>query len=150
LIGDFEDSGFDRLKDLQITRAAAEISRERFSNLIARGVWILIEQRFCRNENCRSAVAALRRPKISERLLQRMQPAIRAEAFYRFNFSFIAFDSQEQAREDGFSVEKDGAGAAFAEFTAMFSAGMVEIFAEDFEQGLVRRKGHISLFAVQR
>src|SRR6266404_5163437 len=70
LARDFEDSGFDGFKDLQVACAAAEISGERFANLVAGGMRILIEQGFRRDENRRSAIAALRRSKIGERFLQ--------------------------------------------------------------------------------
>jgi hypothetical protein len=72
LAGDFEDGGFDGLKDLQVASAAAEIPGERFADLVSGGMRILIEQSLCRDENRGSAVAALRRAKIGECFLQGM------------------------------------------------------------------------------
>jgi hypothetical protein len=148
LTGNFNDSGFYRLKNLQVAGAAAKIAGERFADLVARGVRICIEQSFGGNENRGSAVAALRRAKVSEGFLQRVQRAIRAEAFNGDYFSSVALDSQEQAGEDRFAVEEDSAGAAFAQFAAMLRAGVVEIFAEDFEQGFIGSEGHVRLLTI--
>ena len=148
MAGDFEDSGFDRFKDLQVTRAAAEISGECFADLVARWMRILVEQSFRGNENGWSAIAALRGAEISESFLQRMQCAVRAQTLYGLDFSSVAFDGQKEARENRFAIEEDSAGAAFAEFATMFCARVVEIFTEHFEQRFVRGERDVGLFAV--
>jgi hypothetical protein len=60
-----------------------------------------------------------------------------------------AFYSELQAGKDGLAVEEDGAGAAFAEFTAVLGAGVAEIFAEDFEERFVGSKRDIDFFAIE-
>jgi hypothetical protein len=94
LAGDFKDSDFYRLKNLQVPRAAAKIAGERFADLVARGMRIYVEQSLGSNKNRGSAVSALRRAKVSEGFLQRVQRAIRAKAFNGLNFSSVALDSQ--------------------------------------------------------
>jgi hypothetical protein len=148
-IGDIEDGGFDGFEDLEVAGAAAKISGERFADLVTRGIRIVIEQGFCGDEDCRCAVAALRSAEIGESFLQRMERTVRAKTLYRLDFSPVAFDGEEQAGEDWFAVKKNSAGAAFAEFATVFCAGVVEIFAEHFEQSLVRSEGDIRLLAIQ-
>src|SRR5258707_15500751 len=58
LLRDLEDGGFDGFEDLQIARAAAQVSGNRFANLIPRRVGILIQQSLRGHQNRRSAIAA--------------------------------------------------------------------------------------------
>src|SRR4029077_10012076 len=43
LLRDFEHSGFDSFKDLQVARATAQVSRDRFADFIASRVGIVIQ-----------------------------------------------------------------------------------------------------------
>src|ERR1700730_16579128 len=92
LAGNFEDSRFDSLEDLQIAGAAAKITGQSFANLVTCRMRILVEQGFRGNEDSWSAVAALRGAEICESFLQRVKHAVRAEALYCFNGSSVAFE----------------------------------------------------------
>src|SRR5688500_7819558 len=64
---------FDRLEDLLIPGAAAEIARDRFPNPFSGRSGFPFEQRLGRHEDPRGAIAALRGPKIRESGLKGMQ-----------------------------------------------------------------------------
>src|SRR5882762_9584922 len=78
-----------------------------------------------------------------------MQRAVCAESFHGQDFFFVAFEGEQQAGENRFAIEQHSAGAALAKFAAVFCAGVVEIFAKNFEQCFVGCEGNIGLFAVQ-
>src|SRR6202040_2746061 len=71
-------------------------------------------------------------------------------AFDGKDIPLIAFEREDETGKHGLAVEKDGAGAALAEFAAVLGAGVAEIFAKDFEQSFVRGKRDVNLFAVER
>jgi hypothetical protein len=92
----------------------------------------------------------LRSAEIGECILQGMKVSIRSEAFYRFHFPSIAFDSQHEAREHGLAVQNNGAGTALSEFAPVFGSGVAQILPKHFQQSFVWSKRHINNFAVQR
>src|SRR5882762_1806143 len=63
---------FDRFDDLLVTRAAAEIARDRFVDALARGMGLVREQRLGGHQDAGRAVAALGRAEVRESRLQRM------------------------------------------------------------------------------
>src|SRR5207249_9800778 len=63
----------NRLNDLGVTRAAAEIARERKPNLFLRGASVFVQKRLGHHQHARRAVAALRTAFVNECLLLRMQ-----------------------------------------------------------------------------
>src|SRR6267378_6740470 len=83
LVRDFEHRGFDGLENLKITCAPAQISGDRFADLLAAGVRIPIQQSLRRDQNRRCAITALRRAKIGKSILQGMKVSVFSEAFHR-------------------------------------------------------------------
>lgn len=79
-----------------------------------------------------------------------MQVTIFSEALDRQDLLSAALECKDETREHGLAVEKNGAGAAFSQLTAVLRARMTEILAQDLEQSFIGRKGDIGLFAVQR
>src|SRR5713226_3102348 len=69
LLRDLEHCGLDGFENLQIAGASAKIPRNCFANLIAGGVRIVIQQSLRGQQNCRRAIATLRRSKIGKRIL---------------------------------------------------------------------------------
>ena len=69
---------FNRVNDLLVAGAAAEILENRLANLIARRARMLQQKRVRREHHAGRAIAALDRAAIHERLLQRMQRAMDA------------------------------------------------------------------------
>src|SRR5882762_5098841 len=111
---------------------------------------MLIQQGLRGDQNRGRAVAALRRAEISEGVLQRMQSSFQAEAFDSQYIPGVAFDSEDQAGEHGLAVQKNGARAAFSQFTAVFRAGVTEILAKDFEESFVGCERDVYLLTVER
>src|SRR5712692_10430887 len=63
----------DRVQDLGVSRAPAQVAGKRLADVVPRRAAIDLEQRLRRKEDPRRAVAALRRAELHERLLQRME-----------------------------------------------------------------------------
>src|SRR5579871_1845925 len=62
-----------RLQDLHVTGAAAEVAAQGLLDLLPRGRRVLLQQRRRGEQDARRAVAALGRPQLRERLLQRVE-----------------------------------------------------------------------------
>ena len=90
----------------------------------------------------------MRRTEVGEGVLQRVQPAVGARPSTVVMLWPPHSTRQDQAGQDRLVVEEHGAGAAFAEFASVFGAGEVQIFAQDFEQRLVRRERDLDWLAV--
>src|SRR5436309_3080989 len=146
---DLQHRGFDGFENLKVARAAAQVAGDGLADLISRGVRILIQQSFRCHQNCRRAIAALRGSQIGKGILQRMKTSVFPEAFHGQDLLSAALERQYETGKNGLAVQKNGASAAFTEFTAMLGAGMTEIFTQDLQQSLVRCKGDVCLFAVQ-
>ena len=127
----------DRLQNLRVAGAAAEISRQGLTDLVARRLRILIQQHLCGEENSRDAIASLRRAEIGKRALQRMRFAILNHAFHGHDLGLHRFDAEHQARQHRLAVDEDGAGAAFAQLATMLRAGEPHVFAQDLKQSLI-------------
>src|SRR5713101_501103 len=149
-IRDLEHCGFDGFEYLKIARAPAQVSGDCFADLIASRVRILIQQSLRGHQNCRRAIAALRRSEIGESILQWMKVTVFSEAFDCQNVLSTALECQHKTGKHRLAVEKNGASAAFSEFTAVLRAGVTEILAQDLQQSLIGREGNIGQFAVQR
>jgi hypothetical protein len=150
LLRDLDHGGFYGFKNLEISGATAKDSGERRANLIACGMGMLVQQGFRGDQNRGGAVAALRRAEIGEGVLQWMEMAFQAQPFDSQDGSGVAFNTEDQAGEHGFAVEKNGASAALTEFAAVFRAGVAEIFPKEFEQSFIRGEGNVNLFAIER
>src|SRR6266849_1732187 len=110
---------------------------------------MLIQQGFCGDQNRGRAVSALRRAEIGESVLQRMKMSFQAEAFDGQDIPGVAFDSEDQAGEYGFAVQKNGARATLSQFPAVFRAGVAEILAKDFEESFVGCERDVYLLTVE-
>ena len=150
LVCDLEHGGFHGFENLQVAGAPAQVSGNRCANLIACGVRVLIQQSLGRDQDCRRAIAALRRSEIGKSILQGMQVSIFSKAFDGEYLPSATFEGQHQAGKHWLAVEKNGASAALSQFTAVFRAGMKEILAQYFQQSLIGREGDIGFFAIQR
>jgi len=83
---------------------------------------MFVEQRLRRHEEARRAVPALRRAKIGERLLKRMQTPVGRESFDGRHAPPVALHAQNKARQDRLVVQQHGAGAAFAQLASVLGA----------------------------
>ena len=65
-------------------------------------------------------------------------------------FDLLELDGQGQAAQNGLAVHQYRARAALAQLTAMLRSRQAEIFAQDFEQGLMRRERDFRGLAIKR
>ena len=91
---------------------------------------MLVEQRFCGDEEPRRAVAALRSAKVRESVLQRMETAVGHQTFDGQHLTPVAFDAEDEAGEDRLTVEQHSAGAAFPQLAAVLRAAEIQILTE--------------------
>jgi hypothetical protein len=74
--------------------------------------------------------------------------ALEAQTFDRGDLAVLRLGGQGQAGQYGLAVDLDGARTTVALVAALFAADEVELVAEDFEQGPMRRRRHLGGFAV--
>src|SRR5438309_9358169 len=107
-------SQFHRLVDLEVTGAAAEVAGQRLLDRVAGGVRVGHEQGLRGEEEGRRAVAALRGAELGERILERVQPAVRREPFDGGDAPPGAGEAEDEAGEHRRAVDEHGAGPALA------------------------------------
>src|SRR5256884_1246058 len=139
---------FDRLVDLDVAGAAAQVAGQRLLDLIARRSRVAREQCLRGEEKRRRAIAALRRAQLGEGVLQRVQLAARGHPLDRPHAPSRAGEAEHQTGEHGRAVDDHGARAALTQLAAVLGAREPQILAQHLEQGLVRREGHLDGLAV--
>ena len=138
----------DRRDDVGIGAAAADVAAHQLADLVGGLRLAFGDQPGRRADLSRRAVAALERVMVDERLLQRMQRAVRRQAFDRGDLGAVLHDGQRQAGIDAPAVDQHRAGAALAVVAALLGAGQVEVVAQRVEQGRPRRDLELRLDAV--
>ena len=146
-IGDRRLDGFE---DLLVAGTPAQAAGQRFLDLIARRIGVLVEERLGGDQKPRRAIAALRGAEVGEGFLQRMQPAVGDEPFYCRDVAAAAVDAKHQARQHRLAVEQHGARAALTKLAAVLRAAQVQVLTQHLEQGLVGRERDVGRFAVYR
>src|ERR1700722_510629 len=101
-----------------------------------------------RHQHARRADAALRAATMQKRLLQRMQFTVTSQAFNGFNLRALGLKHRNKAAVHQLAVHANRTGPAFAFATAFLRAGEMQVFAQDVEEPLHRRRMHLSLFSV--
>jgi hypothetical protein len=127
----------DRLNNLNIARAAAEIPRNRDADIMFSRVWIVVQQIPCTQEHTRSAEAAMDGIVIQEGFLERGEFLAGGKSFHCGNSAAFDLRCQDEAGIDGNPVEKHGTGPAFADFAPALRAGKSERFPQQIEKGQV-------------
>src|SRR5262249_22911901 len=134
------------LDDVDVARAAAEISRKRLADLLFAGVLVALEQGDARHHHARSAVAALQAVLLGEALLHGMQLAALLQPLYGGDFRPVGLHCKHGARLDRLAVHDHRAGAAMRGVAADVRAGHPEHFPDEVHQqqarldfGFVRR-----------
>src|SRR5882672_6506451 len=120
----------DRLDHLAVTGAAAQVAGERVANLGHRRVRVLVEQPLGGHDHAGAAEAALQRPLVLERLLNRMEAIGGREPFDGEHVATVDLSREHQARVHDIPVDDDGAGAAVADVAAKLRASQVEAFTQ--------------------
>src|SRR5262249_28749292 len=119
----------DRLDDVDVAGAPADIALDGLADLRFARVGIRIEEGLGRHQHPRRAVAALQCVRVAEGLLQRMQFAILREPLDRLDRSAVGLDGEHHAALDRIAVVEDGARSAIAGVAAHVRAGEIEVVA---------------------
>jgi len=126
--------GADRIEDLDVARAHAEVPGQAPADLLFGRIEGARQQRMGREHHAGGAVAALEAVLGDERLLNRMERPVLRQSLDRQDLAAIRLHSEDQARLHQQSIEKDGAGAALADDAADVSSGQSEVLAEKLEE----------------
>jgi hypothetical protein len=124
-MGGFQDRAYDAV----VRPAAAEVLVERLAHFLLAGPVVPREQGHRGNGNAAHAVRALRGLLVDERLLHRMETAIRAEAFHGRHFLVGNDGDGKVARRHRPAVDQDEAGPAEAAAAAEASPDQAEVVA---------------------
>ena len=85
---------------------------------------------------------------LTERLLQRVQPAVAHQPLDGGDLGAVRLHGEHQAGARGLAVDEDGAGAADAVLAADVGAGQLEILAQEVHQELARLAAALARRAV--
>src|SRR5438105_1820953 len=78
-----------------------------------------------------------------------MQSSAFGHSFNRGDVAAFSIESQHQTRQNRSAINQDRAGATLTQLTAMLRSRQAEIFAQDFEQGLMRRECDLGGLAIE-
>src|SRR3990172_6015559 len=103
--------GHDRLDDLVVAGAAAEIAHEPLLDLLLGGLWVLVEEGLGGDDLAGSADAALEAAVVDEGALHGVEALLAADALDCREVGAVGLDGQRDAGGDDAAVHEDGAGA---------------------------------------
>src|SRR5206468_1371622 len=138
----------DRLDDLVVTGAPAEIPEHPLPDLRLARVRIRVEERLGRHDLARGADAALKSAGVDERLLDGMESLVLGEALDGRDRAAVREDRQRDAGADHLAVEKNGARAADADAAPFLGAREPEIVPEAVEERAVGGNLHVVRFSI--
>src|SRR5262245_24509720 len=145
-------AGRDRFHDVMVAGAAADIAFE----LVADGLLIELvalapDDIDRRHDHAGRAIAALQRVVLAERLLHRMQRAVRlGEPFDRGDVGALHLPGKGRAGLHRLAVDMDHAGAALRGVAAHMRAGQPQVLAQELHQQGARVDVTGDGFAVHR
>src|ERR1051326_4260457 len=125
----------DRLDDVLVPGAAAEVALEAVPDLLLRQlVAVRGDERGRRHNHARRAEAALKGMPLPERLLHRVQLAVVGETFDRRNGASVGLDGENGARLHGEPVEVHGARAALRGVAGELRTRESELVAQEVDE----------------
>src|SRR2546427_11631526 len=128
----------DRLHDVHVTGAAAEIPRDRLADLQLRRLLVLLEQGDGGHHHSGSAEAALQPVLLVEAFLDRMELPVLLEPLDGRDRPLIGLHGEHRARLHRAAVEEHRAGAAVGGIAADVRAGHPEVLAEEMDKERAR------------
>ena len=137
----FADDGADRLDDVLVAGAAAQIARQAFADVVVGGERIFSQQIGRRHQHARRAEAALQSVMLVKQFLQRVHLPDAAEAFDRLDAAAIGLHREHQASARAVAVDQHGAGAADAVLAADMGAGEPERVTQEIGEQQPRLHG---------
>lgn len=150
LIGD----ELDRLEDLGVAGAAAQIASQGVLDFAATGVWIVAEQRLRRQNHARLAEATLQSAAAIKSILDRVDALPsgllmqRAQALDGGDVFPFERRRQSQASEGWSAINQHRARTTISLVAALLAAGQSKAVAQDFEQTPVLWSSYIKRVAV--
>ena len=134
----------DRLVNLDVAGAAAEVAGEGFFDLFARRVGVRLQAALWRRGGSRACSSRTARRRCRRRSsCSGWRPSAVAMPLDGLDLAPLGVEAEHEARKNGAPVHEHGARAALAQLAAVLRAGQREVFAQDFEQRLVRREGDL-------
>src|SRR6266446_301985 len=124
----------DRLDDVVVARAPAEVALELVTDQLLGRPGIALEHLVDRHDHARGAEAALEAVLLPEALLDRMELAVLGQALDRHDVGAVRLDGEEVAGFDGLTVHEDRARAALARVTADVRPGEAHGLADVVHQ----------------
>src|SRR5256712_9146969 len=120
----------DRLDDVVVARAPAQVTLELVPDQLLRWLGVALEHLVDRHDHARRAEPALEPVLLPESLLDRVQLAVLRQPLDRHDIGAVRLDGEEGAGLDGLTVHDDRAGAALARVTADVRAGEAHRLAD--------------------
>src|SRR5712691_1702503 len=120
----------DRLDDVVITRAPAEVALELVPDLLLARVRIALEHLVRRHDHARRAEAALEPVLLPEPLLDGVELAVLGEALDGGDGGAVSLHGEERARLHRHAFHEDDAGAALARVAADVGARQTDDFSD--------------------
>src|SRR6266498_3671645 len=128
----------DRLDDVVIAGAAAQVPLEPEADLLLAGAGAAFDQADRRHDHPWGAVAALQRVVLAEGLLHGVQVAVAGQALDRQDLAAVGLDREHRAGLDGLSVHEHRAGAAGRGVATDVGAGQAEGLTQEVHEKLAR------------
>ena len=128
----------DGVEDLLVPRAAAEVSGQRLADLVVGRIGNPAEELGRRDDESRSAEAALDGTRVGERLLHGVELSVLAQILDGDDLVAVGLGGEDEAGTDQCLVKKDRARAALPLLTRVLRAGQVEPIAECRQQAFPR------------
>src|SRR5665213_94669 len=143
-------AGFDRLDDVVIAGAAAEIALEPFADFRLGRLLVVLHQIERAHHHAGGAEAALQSVMLAEGRLHRMQLVALSDALDGDDVGAVALHGEDGAALDAVAIDRDDAAAALAGVAADMRAGEGEIFPQELDEQGARLDVAGRLLAVHR
>src|SRR5512143_2670910 len=124
----------DRLDDVHVARAAAEVPRDRPPDVPLGRLGVGLDQRIAGHHHPGSTVAALQPVLLEEPVLDRMELAVLLEALDRHDLPAVGLDGEDRARLHRDAVEQDRARPAVRRVAADVRARQAEHVPQEMDQ----------------
>src|SRR5664279_4398718 len=128
----------DRLDDVVVAGAAADVAVEALADLLLARLRVVGEQLHRRHHHARRAEAALQAVALAKRRLHRMQLAVLGEPFDRRDGAALHLRREHRARLDRAPVHVHGAGAALRGVATDVGAGQLQGLAQELDEQRAR------------
>src|SRR5262249_13237677 len=138
----------DRVDDVHVARAPAEVARDAPADLVLAGLRVLLEESVAGHEHARRAVSALETVLGHEAFLEGMKLAVLLEPLHRHDLPAIGLHREDRARLHGPAVQEDGPGGAVCRAAADVRAREPKDLPDQVHEEETRLDVRLELLAV--